>query len=143
MNKKQKVRVRQSGKEIPETAQMLIWHFEQVCKDSGGKSAKLTLNEIPLSLNHQKKHVVFRSRISGKMVRGEALKSDVRRFRATAHGAITRAMSGFSSRGTCAAIILFESSRWLTKELTVRIEDCDNKVKPIFDAIQESFQALS
>lgn len=112
---------------------MVLDYYYSQAKEKGLCHLSYTQNgPLPISLNHQKKRICFRRK--GKLVQGEALKPEVHDYRALAAEAIGSKKDAWKPTGVTAAVVVFESPQWLTKAYTVRVEDADNKLKPVCDA---------
>lgn len=85
------------------------------------------VNELPPTVNHMYKHTRF----------GTRLTEEAKTFRTLVGLAIGAQRFTFKSRGTSAVLIFLESPHWITKKLTVRERDGDNRIKPTLDAIKE------
>lgn len=150
--KKHKVRVRFLQKPLsqalPPIVRLVLTHYMAECTESGRCQYSLTLDELPMSLNHQKKRIMTPWMKNGQVMResdgrvrlrpSEALKEGVHLFRAKVQREVDAKLAKWKPSGVTAAVILFESPIWLTQEYTVRQEDADNKLKPILDAIERA-----
>ena len=112
------------GPKMEPLASIITQHYFQTSK---GMLA-FSLNTLPKSVNHQYGH-------SGK---GVWLVPEVHEFRRKLTEAIGARGTKWKPKGVVAAVIFLESPLWVTQRREVRKMDCDNKVKPIFDAIQEA-----
>jgi hypothetical protein len=150
MSKGPKLVIRHTGKSlergIPAVLRLLLGYYLDL--SSQHRLATLSFvvpGPLPLSLNHQKKRIMTPVMQGGKVVRGpggkvllrpsEALKEEVHEYRARVARAIDEIKrKAWRPVGVTAAVVLFESPTWLTQEMRVRKEDCDNKIKPALDA---------
>jgi Holliday junction resolvase RusA-like endonuclease len=127
------------GVHWPKRARLLIEDLTKETLEAGRVFTSFSVPTSPLSLNHQYFHKFFpRKSKRGNVVMtpSKALKPEVLDFRAIVKSALRAAKVEWRAPGTSAAIILFESPVWLTAEHRVRKQDCDNLVKPLFDAIE-------
>lgn len=83
---------------------------------------------LPKSLNHQ-----YVRRGKG---RSYDLDPDTKLFRDVVAVKLSGVARTYRPQGLLAAIIVFRSSCWVTKESTCRDIDIDNKVKPLMDAFE-------
>lgn len=116
-----KIRASVSQNEMPTLAEAIIGHYIKECKDRGFKFTTFEVAKLPGSVNHMKP---FKSHRLAPWV-GE--------FRQEVKNAMPL---DWKPTKLTTAVILFYSKLWLTAEAKVRKMDCDNRVKPIFDAIQ-------
>lgn len=96
----------------------------------GAGCFRFTIDRIPKSLNHQ---YIVRGR-------GRAYDFDpeIKALRDELAYRLAPMRRQFVPKGVLAAIIEFQSPKWVTKENTVRDMDWDNKVKPLFDAFEKA-----
>lgn len=130
MNRRTKVgeivirtRVVQSfGVDFPETAQLLFgWAL------AGPRTREMlsfSANDLPPTVNHMYIHD------RGKRI----LSAEARAFRELV--ALSLGGKTWRPRGPVMAMVFFESPHWITKRHTLRDMDGDNRLKPLFDAIQ-------
>lgn len=115
---------------LPITALFLIQKLTQHCQETGKKFIGFDIPGLPQSVNHQYIHTRFNTRLTPKATS----------FRTVVTSAIGRARFEWKPTGVTAAVLLFVSPHWVTKKLTVRKMDADNRVKPVFDGIERATQ---
>lgn len=115
------------GKEFPTSARYALGHYFKHCKERGTANISFYVDALPKSLNHQ----------YGRGRGGHSyLKPEVKAFRELTMSAIGPRRHYWKPTGVVSAIVFFESPNWVTKKRTIREMDCDNKIKPLLDAIQ-------
>lgn len=122
-----KVRRRVRGafpEDVPERAQALYDSLIESCK--GRAKLSFSVPRIPPTVNHMYVHS-FRKTI---------LTDDARQFRDFVAVAIGSSRSAWKPTGAVAALIFLQSPHWVTKRGTIRDMDGDNRIKPIFDAVE-------
>lgn len=87
-----------------------------------------SLGMFPKSVNHMYTHSRFSTR----------LQPWVHEFRAEVKTSIERTGVEWKPKGVTSAVVLFRSPVWVTAESKIRKMDVDNKIKPIFDAIEQA-----
>lgn len=98
----------------------------EILRQRSKQELSFTVDEWPLSVNHQYIHTRFNTR----------LRPEVEAFRWKVRLAIgSKRLTG---EGLLAAVIVLYGPMWVTKRLTVREADADNRVKPILDAIEKA-----
>lgn len=107
---------------------ILFQHYESTCKTSHSFSVPL----IPKSLNHQ--YGKGKNKRTGKTAFW--LVDEIKTLRQAC--AFKLRHSPIKHFSKTHAIIVFENPQWITKKNTVRKMDVDNKIKPIFDAIEKA-----
>lgn len=116
--------MREFGVDVPPTARLIFdWAFGE--EQRGRNSLSFSVAELPPTLNHMYQQVGHR----------RVLADETRVFREMVAYAIGGRRRGWSPSQVM-ALIFFESPYWLTKKNTMRDADGDNRVKPLFDAIQ-------
>lgn len=121
-----KVRAFTRSGEVPDFCQAIVGHLMKSCNDSGRQWARFSLDSLPGSVNHMKPY------------RSHRLAEWVGVFRQDVRNAMVKAGIDWKPTGVTAAVIAMSSSLWLTKEARVRKFDADNRIKPIFDAIEHA-----
>lgn len=119
--------VKTFGVEFPDTACVLFnWVLSHSRKlDTMSFSVPL----LPPTVNHQYAHQ------GGRRI----LTDEARAFREIV--AIAVAGRPWVPRCPVMAMVFLESPHWITKRHTLRDMDCDNRLKPLFDAIQNGTRA--
>lgn len=126
-----RVRTSLTPKANPDLTHSLINYYVEKCKNSGRKWTVFSVNELPKSVNHMYKY----------MGRNRRLDKWVLEFRQSIKTVLTptdQSAEPWKPSGVAAAIIVMRSPLWLTAKSTVRKMDADNKIKPIFDAIEKA-----
>ncbi len=92
----------------------------------------VSVDRLPKSLNAQYTR--------GTRRKGQAydLDPEIKAFRDEMFLRLGHQRSTWNKGGLLVAIVVFHSPKWLTKELTVRKMDADNKVKAVFDAFEKA-----
>lgn len=121
-----KVRAFSKTTEMPDFAQAIIGHMIKQCKDAGRQWCSFSVEKLPGSVNHMKPY------------RSHKLAAWVEVFRQDVKNAIVKASIKWQPSGVTAAVILMYSPMWVTKESRVRRFDADNRIKPVFDAIERA-----
>lgn len=111
---------------MPEILQLIYNYYVEICRSAGRKSLSVTIPDLPPSVNHQYKHSRYNTRLTP-----EAL-----RFRTQTQWIMKACQNKWNPTGITAAILLYESPVWITKKHEIRKMDIDNRVKPVFDAIE-------
>lgn len=112
--------------QVWETLEMI---YQTRANEAGGAGTLLfNVQRLPKSLNHQ------------YIRRGRGRQYDLDPEIKLLRDEFRLRFSGlkWSPVGVLAAIIVFRSPSWLTKESTVRDVDIDNKVKPLLDAFEQA-----
>lgn len=123
MPKDLKIRTR-TAEGLPSSIKYLIEGFE---RDGIKRSVlKFSVPEAPPTVNHMYQHTR----------RGTFLTKETQNFRRHVHFSIAASGQKFVCTGTMAIIILLETPYWITKKNTIREMDCDNRVKPVIDAVK-------
>lgn len=120
------VRTKTTG-DPPRLAQIIINHYAEVCKESGRCYVSFVVDTLPISVNHQYVHTRFNTR----------LKPEVHEFRARVKQSMGEKAARWKPIGTTAAVVVMQSPYWITKKRRIQRMDADNKIKPIFDAVEE------
>lgn len=118
------------GKPWPRYVQAIINAYDAEVASTGGHHVTLTINRMPKSLNH----MYGRSAKNGKVQTWR--KKGVDDFRDDLILNVRENGHLFAPKGACAALLLFESPLWVTKELQVRQMDADNRIKVVLDALE-------
>ena len=136
------------GITMPEEAQMLIDHYSQKCLRRGWIQISFSVDGLPMSLNHQYDETLvfcskddpgaFQDKRGRWRRRGKSLKPQALEWRRILLETLGAKRWSWKPTGITAAVLLFQSPRWLTARRMVRQEDADNKVKPAFDAIESA-----
>lgn len=113
--------------QAPQTAQALVNHYASLCRKNGLTWRSITVNRIPMSVNHQYGH-------SG---RATWLKPEARDFRKSLKEQCGEVLAAWKPMGAIAAVLLFKSPQWVDDAHLISVLDVDNRIKPIFDAIEE------
>lgn len=111
---------------LPLTGQILI----NGLLGTGKQRSFLTfaINTLPPTVNHMYIHTR----------NGTRLTEDAKVFRDLVHLAIGHQKFTYKCGGTAAVLIFLESPHWITKKLTVREMDVDNRVKPTLDGVKNA-----
>lgn len=143
--KSKKIRSKTVSSAVPGLAQGIINYYQGICSESGLASARIEVDMVPKSLNHQyirtvnyKKRTNIFGKIEKKGFINTRLHGDVEIFRTKIKYAAASNRVFWQPSGITAAVIIFESPYWVTKAHTVRQMDADNKVKAVFDAIEHA-----
>lgn len=127
MPKDLKIRTR-AVEGLPATLRYLIEGYERDGIKRG--FLKFMVPEAPPTVNHMYQHTR----------RGTFLTKEVQNFRRHVHFALAASGQKFICTGTMAMIICLETPYWVTKKSTIREMDCDNRIKPVIDAVKLSLQ---
>lgn len=122
-----KVRITQVppfGKRFPVTAQILLNAF--LTQGRRRSFLSFSLNQLPPTVNHMYQHTRF----------GTRLTEEATSFRDMVALAVGHQRHTFKCGGTACVMIFLESPRWLTKKMTIREMDVDNRIKPVLDGIK-------
>lgn len=145
----------QLGQSWPETAQLLMEHFQNKCDLRGLVRLNFQVDGLPLSLNHQYisgtpavyckpddpgafKDKAGRWRKKSSAGFRHTLRPEALDWRMLVVEAMGRQRWLWKPTGVTAALILFESPYWLTGKRQVRENDIDNKTKPALDAVMHA-----
>lgn len=138
----------QLGPAWPETARVLIDHFENQGKEKGLESMWFHVHGLPMSLNHQYRQDLrfckegtpgaFQDKQGRWRVRNNRLRPEVISWREVMVECMGDLRFKWKPTGVSAAILLFESPNWLDGRRQVREKDADNLTKPTFDAVQHA-----
>lgn len=110
------------GNTFPPTAQAVVdWACRNNCR-----LASFAVNQLPPTVNHNYHHTRFSTRLT----------DEAKAFRDLVGLSMGVHKTGWKPRGVVMAMLFFESPFWITKKHTTRDMDCDNRVKPLLDAIQ-------
>jgi Holliday junction resolvase RusA-like endonuclease len=93
--------------------------------DQTTEMVSFTIPQLPKSVNKQYFHTRWNTR----------LRPEVHAFRQLVSICMGAQRTNWKPRGTAAAILIFQSPNWITKDRTIRQHDLDNRVKPILDAV--------
>lgn len=119
------------GKAWPEVTQLLLKYYLENAKNKNLLWMNFKAHDLPLSLNH----------MYGRTKKGKTyLRKELLDYRALVIEVMGNKRWQWKPTGVTAAIILMESPHWVTKTRHVREMDADNKVKPIFDAVENATQ---
>lgn len=124
------IRVAQVNEDIPWTAAAIIQQLKFYCAGMGRKHIAFEIPEIPQSVNHQYTHTRFNTRLTAK----------AKSFRAIVQSAMGPLRWEWRPTGVTAAVLVYVSPHWITKEHKIRKMDADNRVKPVFDAVERATQ---
>lgn len=131
-SKKVRIDFKPSGT-VPKLVQIIYDHYEALSKETGLQKLSFSLDGIvPKSVNSI---YVKRGRRRGQWY---DLHPAVKELRDLARIVLGPRKFEWQPKGATAAIVLFESPLWITKEHKVRKMDADNKLKAIFDAVQNA-----
>lgn len=123
-----KVRVNNVGpllnSNLPLTAQFIINGLLGMGKQRS--SLSFAVNRLPPTVNHMYEKTRFSVRLS----------EETKIFRDLVAIAIGHQRFTFKTGGTVAMVIFLESPNWITKKLTIREWDVDNRMKSLGDAIK-------
>lgn len=114
------------GKTWPELAQIILNYYISRARDRGLCSVHFQVRDLPISVNH----------MYGRSGARIWLKPEAENYRLMVLEALGTKRWSWKPSGVTAAVLLLESPKWITKRLEVREMDADNRVKPIFDAIE-------
>lgn len=126
LNPSYKIRVKQV--EESELVKDILYLYVNYCTQKGKTWTQFEISEIPRSVNHQYIKTRYNIFLDPKIIQ----------FRKTFHYEVLKQKVKWSHIGATSAVILLYSPKWITKQYTIRKMDCDNRVKPIFDALQLS-----
>lgn len=116
--------MKEFGVDIPETAKLIFdWALRG---DRKKPMLSFGVSSLPPSVNH-----MYEMRGRRRYLTQEALD-----FRQLVQIAIGAGRFGWKPAGAVMSLIFLESPHWITKKHTIRDMDGDNRVKPLFDAIQ-------
>lgn len=145
------MRVKISGKlgsSLPESARILVDHFEHKSKELGLQSLWFYVHGLPISLNHQYKQDLkfctpktpgaFQDKQGRWRVRNNRLRPEVLDWRKVVIECMGDLRFAWKPQGVSAAVLLFESPYWLDQRRMVREKDADNLIKPAIDAVQHA-----
>lgn len=124
----------------PSNLKLNLDYYSQLQQESGLCKIEFSFDTLPLSLNH------MYERGRQKPKKGESydptgkqwvyLSKKAHNFRDIVLIGLNEKRLLWHPKGVTAAIIVFESPHWLTQKRQVNEVDADNKVKPLFDAIE-------
>ncbi len=124
----------------PPNLKLNLDYYTELQKQTGLCTVEFSFDTIPLSLNHMYK------RGRQKPKEGQSygvndkqwvfLSKKAHEFRDIVLIGLNEKRFLWQPKGVTAAIIVFESPHWLTQKRQVNEVDADNKVKPLFDAIE-------
>lgn len=112
----------------PEFFDLLKRNYKDYCDCNGRKYISLNIPDFPKSANHMYLHTS----------RGIILKKEIAEFRNLVFYSVRSQKIDFKPSGVISAVILLEHPLWITKKRTIRDMDADNRIKPLFDALQYS-----
>ncbi len=116
----------QLGQTWPELAQIVLQYYISRSKERGLSQLNFQVRDLPMSLNH----------MYGRSGKRTFLRPEAEEYRLLVLEALGTKRWAWKPSGVTAAVLLLESPKWITKRLEVREMDADNRVKPIFDAIE-------
>lgn len=108
-------------------SQTIVSHYVSACRDAGRPWTVFSFDKIPKSVNHQYIHTRHNTRLNPQVFE----------FRRIVKDALAKSNIVWKPSGMSAAVILLMSPLWVTKTRFIRKMDADNRVKPIFDAIEQ------
>lgn len=111
---------------MPDLAMAIIGAMTKITKESGKQYVSFSVDKLPGSVNHMKPY------------RSHRLADWVYEYRAMIKTAIEQAGINWAPTGVSSAVILMASPLWVTLESKIRKFDIDNKLKPLFDAIEHA-----
>lgn len=121
-----KVRAFTKSGDAPELALSIIGYLIKRCKQEGRQYCSFSVEKLPGSVNHMKPYKSHR------------LAEWVHVFRKDVKDSMFRSGIVWYPKGVTSAVVLMASPLWITKESKVRKFDADNRIKPIFDAIEHA-----
>ncbi len=132
----------QLGETYPEVMQLLLNYYNTNSENKGLLKMGFKCHDLPISLNH----MYLRNRdfkggqfkADGSQKKAYRLHPSIHEYRLLVMEALGQDRWKWKPTGVTAAIILLESPHWLTQRRQVKEEDADNKVKPIFDAVENA-----
>lgn len=137
INKQMRVKLAgQLGQVWPELVQIVLHYYLNRCKEKSLIWLHFKVHDLPISLNSMYKRGKSYKSKSGKILNSTYLHPKINEYRLLVMEALGEKRWQWKPTGVTAAIILLESPTWITKRRQVREMDADNKVKPIFDAIE-------
>lgn len=145
------VRVKMAGelsKVLPPTASIVINALQAQCESAGRIHLKFTCPGLPPSLNRMYERSTpfckpdtpgsFQDRQGRWRVQSQKLTPKAIEWKLLLVQAMGQLWHKWTPSGVTAAVLLFESPYWLTAQRVVREIDVDNRVKIVFDAIQQA-----
>lgn len=114
---------------LPHSARLLIKHFLEYCSHHFSYSVPLLAPSTNSSHQYFAKDNVVHSVVGHKTKDFYKLHTLM----------LAGRLRDWQPTGVTVAIIVFESpEHWVTKSRTIKVADCDNRVKVLFDAISKS-----
>lgn len=132
------------GENWPGTSGLIIRELKKRAQASGLPYISLTVDKLPLSLNHHHDIKIRQKWVTDKKT-GQRRKKpyaahinrpEVDEFRYLVQNELRFSGQKWEPTGVTCAVVLFQSPAWLTKKYTPREMDADNKLKPTLDACQ-------
>lgn len=122
-----KIRLNQVGplsENLPLTAKLILEGLKSLGKQLS--SFSFIINRLPPTANHMYEHTRFNTRLT----------EETKAFRIDVANSIGLNRLRYKCGGTAAVLIFLESPNWITKKLTIREWDADNRVKSLLDAVK-------
>jgi Holliday junction resolvase RusA-like endonuclease len=117
--------LRAFGEDVPDTARPIF----DLAAARQWPSLSFAVPALPPSTNRMHTQVTRERRV---------LSAETVTFRQMTALAIGHRRHDWKPVGQVAALVFLAQPYWLTKKLTIREVDCDNMLKPLFDAIQHA-----
>lgn len=136
-NKCSTVKVSPIGQYWPNRVNVVLGELTRNCRSKNLQSTHFALPQLPMTVNHQYDHVTHFAK-GGKRYQSKKLKPEVFQFRALVQETMLEDCKGWQPTGVVAAVVVFESPIWLTQTNQPRKVDSDNRLKPLFDAIEKT-----
>src|ERR1051326_6192022 len=116
--------------------QKILDHYSELCEQMGRAKIGFMVDSMPGTVNHMYQ-VIRPGKNTPKKV-SFTLEPWVQAFRIELKNSMVRNRIIWRPKGVSAAVLVMHSPYWITQEHTVREMVADNRVKPIFDAIQKA-----
>lgn len=128
------------GKHYPEVAKMLIEYYTKRSVENNLSKLMFQIDGLSPSVNHMYDRVAYRKSEENGGGLGVATKrsAELDSFRLQVRQVLAFSRWDWKPTGPTVAILFFESPYWVTKERKVKAMDADNRVKPVFDAVEQA-----
>jgi len=125
------------GEKFPEDFQFFLDYYEKKTKAAGRSSLHFVVDGLPKSLNHMYGRKTVTDKVTGHQTVRTWRKKEVDDFNLRTYLALQSRRFGWKPTGPSAALILFESPRWLNGKLQIIQMDTDNRIKVVMDATEK------